>query len=60
MDCVRRIGGRCKDDRHYAEICMRLRPWVCKKRKQLDRERAEKKRLIMETPEYPAELGMGA
>lgn len=60
MDCIRKIGSRCKDEKHFGEICGRLRPLICETRKTLDNGAKKKKRLILENPDYPEHLGIGA
>lgn len=60
MECIRRIGSRCKDEKHFGEICGRLRPLICPERKNLENALAQKRRMILENPDYPEQLGIGA
>ncbi len=57
MGCVRDIGGRCRDEKHWNRRCGWLRKLFCKTRKEVERALA-KKRVRVEQ-DFP-ELGMGA
>lgn len=61
MECDRRIGGRCKDEKHFGKVCSRLRPWICETRKKRDQNREKIRRATeLQQPGSTEPLGIGA
>ena len=59
MECDVKLNGTCRGEKHFGEVCSRLRPLICYERQKIEAMKAGKKRLIMENPNHP-EMGVGA